>query len=64
MRASRCRALRDAAYVMPALALLEFLYIYPIGYGFYLSTNGAVTVPGGRTIRKLCSTTPRFTGRW
>ncbi len=42
MRASRLpRALRDAAYVMPALALLGFLYIYPIGYGFYLSTNRA-----------------------
>ena len=41
MRASVCRAARDAAYVMPALALLGFLYIYPIGYGFYLSTNRA-----------------------
>ena len=33
------RGLRNIAYVMPALTLLGFLYIYPIGYGFYLSVN-------------------------
>ncbi len=37
----RLRALWNLPYILPALTILGFLYVYPLGYGLYLSMHEA-----------------------